>query len=274
MIDYHLHTRLCNHASGEVYEFIERALELGISEIAFTDHIPLPEDFDLEHRMTLSEMEIYQRWINDAKTRYPEIKIKLGIEADYYEGFEDYLSKFLSVYDFDLVIMAVHFIRHWPNGNWVFDYNFPDKSIKEIYTDYISIVKMGVCTGLFDIVGHVDMIKKTGESLLDKIPHEIADLLKLVKENEMAVEINTSGYRKPVNESYPGFDWLPELSRLEIPICTGSDAHKPDQVALHYDEVYKALKNANPLIFARFEKRHIISSSIEQLINKSRTAKI
>jgi len=177
MIDYHIHTRLCRHASGEVNEFVERALKLGISEIAFTDHIPLPENFDIEHRMAYKEMEIYQHWIDDAKIKYPDIKIKFGIEADYYEGFEEYLSKFLSAFDFDIVIMAVHFIRHWPRGNWVFDYNFPDKKTEDIYADYINTIQKGVRTGLFDVIGHVDMIKKAGESLLDKIPDDIENLL-------------------------------------------------------------------------------------------------
>ena len=76
MIDYHLHTRLCKHASGEVSEFIEHALNSGISEIAFTDHIPLPDNFDIEHRMTYNQMDIYQNWITHARTRFPDINIK------------------------------------------------------------------------------------------------------------------------------------------------------------------------------------------------------
>jgi histidinol-phosphatase (PHP family) len=265
MIDYHLHTPLCKHASGEVHEFIERALQLNISEIAFTDHIPLPENFDIDHRMTYDEMDLYQKWIEKARIKYPELKIKFGIEADYFEGFEEYLYKFLATFDFDLVIMAVHFIRHWPPGNWVFDYNFPDKLIAEVYIDYINAVKMGVRTGLFDIIGHVDMIKKSGDSLVKIIPHEIEDLLKIINKTGMAIEINTSGYRKSVHESYPGFDWLPELNRYSIPICTGSDAHKVEQIALQFNEVYKYLEDTQSLLFSRFDRRSMTQIHINQL---------
>jgi histidinol-phosphatase (PHP family) len=268
MIDYHMHTSLCKHASGEVYEFVERAITLGISKIAFTDHIPLPGNFDIAHRMKLSEMGLYQRWIRDVQCRYPEITIMFGIEADYYEGFEEYLSQFLSVFDLDIVIMSVHFVRHWPKGNWVFDYDFPDKKIEEIYTDYIDIIKKGVNTGLFDVIGHIDIIKRPGESLLKNIPQKITDLLNVVKNKDMAIEINTSGYRKSVAESYPGLDWLPVLSRFSIPICTGSDAHTPQQVGLNFKEVYKAFEKSDPLVFAQFQKRHMTIHNLEQ-INKA-----
>ena len=127
MIDNHIHTKLCKHAEGDVFEYVEKAIANGIKEIAFTDHIPLPENFDPAHRMQIKEIDIYSHWVMRAKEKYPEIKIRYGIEADYYEGYERFTEKFLTRYDFDIVIMSVHFIRHWPDGNWVFDYKLPDK---------------------------------------------------------------------------------------------------------------------------------------------------
>jgi len=76
MIDNHIHTKLCKHAEGEVFEYVEKALILGIKEIAFTDHIPLPDNFDLAHRMQFSEIDTYTRWVRRAKEKYPEIKIR------------------------------------------------------------------------------------------------------------------------------------------------------------------------------------------------------
>ena len=81
MIDNHMHTKLCKHAEGDLFEYVEKAILKGVSEIAFTDHIPLPDNFDLAHRMRLSEMEKYARWIQQAQKIYPEITIRYGIEA-------------------------------------------------------------------------------------------------------------------------------------------------------------------------------------------------
>ena len=45
--DYHMHTPLCHHATGEPTEYAARAVELGIPEIGFSEHSPMPrDDFD------------------------------------------------------------------------------------------------------------------------------------------------------------------------------------------------------------------------------------
>ena len=162
MIDYHNHTKLCKHADGEIDQYVEHAISIGISEIAFTDHMPLPDNFDIEHRMSEKEMDIYIEWINQVKLKYPEIKILFGIEVDYYEGFEKYTEQFLNNYDFDLVIMSVHFLKKWPEGNWVFNYDFPQKTFDDIYKEYLQTIIKGIKTGLFDVVGHLDLVKTPG----------------------------------------------------------------------------------------------------------------
>lgn len=255
MIDNHIHTKLCKHAEGEIFEYVEKAIDQGIKEVAFTDHIPLPDNFDLAHRMQLDEVDTYARWVVRAKEKYPEITIRHGIEADFYEGFENFIEKFLNLYDFDIVIMSVHFIRHWPRGNWVFDYHFPDKSKKEIYKDYLSTVVKGIETGLFDVLGHLDIIKSPGDSLIQLVPNEVIQLLQVVKKSDMAIEINTSGYRKKVGEPYPGFDWLPLIKDNSIPVTTGSDAHHPDQVGLQFKPVYHRLKEEGIKKLVFYEKR-------------------
>ena len=159
MIDYHNHTRLCKHAEGELNQYVERAILLGITEIAFTDHMPLPNEFDIAHRMSEKEMDIYSEWVIKAKSRYPEIKILFGIEADFYEGFEEYTEKYLNQYDFDLVIMSIHFMKNWPKGNWVFNYDFPNRSFEDIYIEYLQTIIKGLKTGLYDVVGHLDIVK-------------------------------------------------------------------------------------------------------------------
>jgi histidinol-phosphatase (PHP family) len=263
VIDNHIHTKLCKHAEGELFDYIEKAINLGIEEIAFTDHIPLPGNFDSVHRMKLNDIDIYTRWVMRAKANYPEITIRYGIEADFYEGFEDFTEKFLNQYDFDLVIMSVHFIRHWSKGNWVFDYHFPDKSKEEIFKDYLSTIVKGVKTGLFDVLGHPDIIKSPGDSLLQIIPNEVIQLLKIVKKSGMAVELNTSGYRKNVGEPYPGLDWLPVLRDYAVPLTTGSDAHHPSQVGLRFNSLYHKIKEQDIGYLVVYDKRRQIEQKIK-----------
>lgn len=257
-----MHTKLCKHAEGDLFEYVEKAILKGLSEIAFTDHIPLPGNFDLAHRMQLTDMEKYARWIQQAREIYPEITIRYGIEADYYEGLEKYTESFISRYDFDLVIMSVHFIHHWPEGNWVFEYDFPEKSKKEIYKDYLSTLKRGIETGLFDVLGHVDIIKSSNDSLLEIVPNDVEVLLETLKISDMSLEINTSGYRKKVGEPYPGFDWLTLIKEKSVSLSTGSDAHHPDQVGLKFEDLYQRLQKEGFNKLVTYDKREKIEIEI------------
>ena len=42
--DYHMHTRLCRHAVGDATDLAAQAVRLGISEIGFSEHNPMPRD--------------------------------------------------------------------------------------------------------------------------------------------------------------------------------------------------------------------------------------
>ncbi len=253
--DYHIHTKLCKHAEGEMEAYVERAIEKGLGEIAFTDHIPLPDQFDIAHRMELHELDWYLERISKLKKQYPEIIIKAGIEADYYEGFEPFLDKLLSSRPFDIVIMSVHFIKGWDNGNWAFKYDFPGKSIKQIYSEYLNAVMKGIKTGLFDVVGHLDLIKSSGHPLLETNIKEVEMILKLVNEMNMAVELNTSGLRKKIGEVYPNLSFLPLLDTNNIAVTMGSDAHKPEDTGFYFDEILVKLSEFRNIRFASFDKR-------------------
>ena len=263
MIDYHIHTKLCKHAEGEICSYVEEAIKLGLSEIAFTDHIPLPDNFDIAHRMSYKELNVYAGWIEQMRSLYPEITIRFGIEADYYQGFEDFIEKILVSYNFDIVIMSVHFLHHWPEGNWVFDYNFPDKTREEIYTDYLKTIIQGINTGLFDVVGHVDIIKVSGYSFTKLIPDKVEILLKSILKNDMSMEINTSGFRKSEKESYPGYDWLKMIKKHQVPLTIGSDAHSPNQIGLNFSHVYQRLQAEGIRTLSRYSNRKRSNISLE-----------
>ena len=241
--DYHIHTKRCKHAIGEMREYVEKAIQIHIPEIAFTDHIPLPDDFDIAHRMSCDELEDYLNDIEKLRNDFPEIKIHTGIEADYYDGFEEFLYQTFKRFNFDVTIMSVHFIKGWPKNNWVFSYHFPNRPIQEIYFDYLQSLKKGIHTGLFNIVGHLDLIKDEDFTLLDTNKSDLLDVLQCVKNQSMAVEINTSGLRKEINETYPNLNILPFLEKYDIPITFGSDAHKPEQVGYQFENVEKRLLN-------------------------------
>lgn len=255
--DYHIHTRLCKHATGEMEEYVQQAVERGLMEIAFADHNPLPDMFDIAHRMAFDELESYIREIERLQKTYPQINIKCGLEADFYDGFEESLYQMLRRFDFDLIILSVHFINGWPKNNWAFSYYFPDKSLKEIYADYLQAILRGINTGLFNIIGHLDLIKSPDEPVLRHNREDVLTILRAAKEKKMALELNTSGLRKDIGEIYPNLEILPLVAAEKIPITFGSDAHNPQQVGFYFHELEKKLRAFPEIQLAGFERRKI-----------------
>jgi len=256
MIDYHNHTKLCKHAEGELYQYVEKAIAMGITEMAFTDHMPLPNNFDIAHRMSEKEMDMYAEWVNQAQSNYPEIKILFGIEADYYEGFEEYTEKYLNQYDFDIIIMSIHFMKNWSQGNWVFHYNFPNRSFEDIYTEYLQSITNGLKTGLYDVVGHLDIVKTPGQSMTQLVPDKLSKVLQEIKRQKMVLEINSSGFRKKVAEPYPELEMLDMIRENDVAICVGSDSHSPGQVGLKFEEIYEVLKQKGFKALTHLKKRN------------------
>ncbi len=255
MFDYHLHTHLCGHAQGKVSDYAAQAVRLGYREICFTDHIPLPNDYDSFHRMAMGEIDLYLDEIERAREMYPEINILTGIEADYIEGFEEFTTDFLARYPFDLVLMSVHFVSGWPEGDWVFNYHFPEKSLKQIYREYFLSMIQGIKTGLYDVVAHIDLIKIPGNPVLETNRDDIDSVLTAVKKAGMAIEINTSGLHKSIAEPYPALDLARMIVQAQIPVTIGSDAHSPEQVGFRFDVVSEFLAAHPSAQLARYRRR-------------------
>src|SRR6516225_4425343 len=105
MRDYHIHTPLCHHATGEPEEYIAAARRIGLDEIGFADHNPMPESFD-NWRMSIEELPRYIEMIE--RVRSGDITVRLGLECDYIAGQEQWLEEVAGKADWDYLIGSVH----------------------------------------------------------------------------------------------------------------------------------------------------------------------
>jgi len=264
MHDYHIHTSLCKHAEGDINDYIESAMDKGITEICFTDHIPLPDGFDSEHRMSQKEFRIYLDKLETARLKYRQMTILTGIEADYIEGYENYLRDFLSNYTFDLVILSVHFIKKWTDKQWVFSYEYTDRTLMGQYKDYFDVLVKGIQTGLFDVVGHLDIIKRPNRPVLRSNSREVERVLNAVAKAGMCIELNTSGLRKHVKQLYPHMDIVEMAVEKGIPLVLASDAHRPDEVGDFFDDVLNELFQYPNLKLAQYRGRTYTTRTMGQ----------
>lgn len=257
MIDYHIHTKLCGHAIGEAEEYVQYAISRGVKEMGFSDHMPTVVDRGAGLAMSSNELPIYIDTVLTLQSKYPEINIKLGIEADYFPGYEDRLREIIERYTFDYVIGSVHFIDEWGFDNINQIDQWREKDIDRVYRSYYELLRQSADSGLFDIVGHSDLVKKFGQRPTEDMTDEIEYTAQVFSKHKLVCEVNTSGLRMPVSEIYPSLRILKIYKKYDIPIIFGSDAHKPDEVARDYHSAYKMAAEAGydeEAIFCKMEK--------------------
>lgn len=227
-IDLHNHTALCNHAEGSISEYVEAAICAGIDVFGFSDHAPM--DFDPKYRMKFDEMLLYRAMVMEAKATYAQkIEVLLGYEVDYLPGHMD--PRVLDA-EVDYLIGSVHFIDEWGFDNPEFIGQYEHKEIDVIWQRYFEQVAAMAGSGLFDIAGHLDLIKVFKFMPKGDIAAIASKALDAMADMKMVLEINVAGYRKPVTEAYPSMQLLCAAHARNIPITFGSDAHAPTQVGL------------------------------------------
>ncbi len=250
-IDLHNHTTLCNHAEGSIEQYIDKAIISGTKYFGFSDHAPM--DFDKKYRMNFNQMEVYEKSILDAKKKYSDkIEILLGYEVDWVKGHVD--KKILDA-KVDYLIGSVHFIDGWGFDNPEFIGNYKTKDLDEIWQKYFNAIEEMAQSRFFDIVGHVDLIKVFKYMPKKDITEIAKDAFKAIKKADMVLELNVAGWRKPIKEPYPSTSLLRLAFELEIPITFGSDAHKPEQVALFSQEITALAKDIGYKQCAIFRNR-------------------
>lgn len=236
-----MHTWLCRHADGRLEEYAEGALTRGISEICFTPHVPFPgyrtEFFTDRLRMDIKEFPQFEEAILRVRRRFPELTVLMGVEAEWEDGVEEFLSGFLSDHDFDFVLMSAHFVSVWPDDEWVFDFDPAAMPLRRRYRDYFQALARGIKSGLFDGIAHVDLIKQPGHPVLETNRRDVEEVLRLCRDRGMSLEFNTSGLRKEIGEPYPAWDIMDIALDMRVPVTIGSDAHKPEQVGLAFTEL-------------------------------------
>ncbi|RBQ26157.1 MULTISPECIES: histidinol-phosphatase HisJ [Arcobacteraceae] len=235
-VDLHNHTILCNHATGTVFEYVEKAIELGIDEYGFSCHAPM--NYDPKYRMSLSQKDIYERWIKEAKEFYKDkIKVLFAYEVDFLDG---YLLDDIINAKVDYLIGSVHFLKNkddmWGFDNPEFIGVYQSKDIDSIWQEYFDAIEAMAKTKFFDVVGHLDLIKVFKFLPKKDIRILAQNALKAIKKSNMIIEINPAGLRKPIGETYPSKDLLEIAFELGIDITFGSDAHNIQHIGFGYEE--------------------------------------
>jgi len=257
--DYHTHTPRCKHAIGSVRDYALIAVKMGLKEIGLSDHAPMPADFDHSWRMHRNELEDYQQEIEQVRNEFAAaLTIRTGIEVDYYPGTESYIREMIGSYDWDYIIGSVHYIGQWGFDNEAEIDGWQNRDIEQTYCAYFELLADSACSGLFDIIGHPDLVKKFGHRPplgSRKVRDAEESMLQAVKQSDCALEISSAGLRKPVGEVYPHARIIVRAAELKIPFSFGSDAHAPGEVGHGMDLCLRMLQTCGVNRICCFKQR-------------------
>jgi histidinol-phosphatase (PHP family) len=250
--DYHTHTGRCGHASGDPALYVAAAREQRLIGIGIADHLPLLPDPDPELSMGVCDLGDYVAEVQALKAIHPGY-VLLGVEADYRPHTVGEVRSLLEDHPFDYVIGSVHHL-----GTWGFDDprqidEYEDRDIDEVWIEYFQLVGDAAESGLFTIMGHLDLVKKFGYRPTRTLAIELDHLVDRIARAGVLVEINTAGLHRPVGEAYPTLDILRRLYTAGARITFGSDAHRPDQVGRDFGHAVELAQAAGYDSFARLE---------------------
>lgn len=254
--DLHLHSKLCGHATGELHDYVEQAIALGLEAVGFSFHLPVAIPHEGKVNVTRDELDALAAEVERLQGAYgADIPVLFGGEADFLPGSEDEIAALLDAYPFDHVIGSVHFI-----GEWAFDHPaevaaYEGWDRRALYERYFALVCESARSGLFDIVGHVDLVKKFGHRLEGDWSDLLDEVCGVVRACGLCVEINTAGFDKPVGEQYASEAFVRRLAEVGVPICFGSDAHAPEQVGRYFERAVALARSAGCAAYAWFDGR-------------------
>ena len=223
--DYHTHPqghRVQRYTQELLQPWADSARKLGLIDIAFTDHDRYHAGIDFDE-------------IDQLRERNPDLRIRAGIELDndpiHSAAGRNWIEKHWDKLDF--VLGSVHFLDR---PDQMFDSvpdgaaQFEGRDIDAVYADYFRRVREIAATGLVDCLAHLDLIKIHGHRLSGEIGSLINETLDLIRARDLAIELSTAGWRKPVNELYPSDSIIVLAMNKNISFTTASDAHSHAQL--------------------------------------------
>jgi histidinol-phosphatase (PHP family) len=219
-----------------------------------------PEPFD-DWRMREAEMPDYFRWIERARAQAGgRLALRAGMECDWLPGCEPWIEQLAARHDWDFLIGSVHYLADATLGTWDFDNpkwlkRWETLDVAALWTDYWQAYAAMARSGLFDVLGHPDLVKKFGPVPGGDLARYYEPVIDAVAASGCVIELNTAGWHKPCAECYPAPRFLELACAAGIPLVISSDAHEPNHLGRDFAKAVAVARAAGYTQTVLFDKR-------------------
>lgn len=219
--NFHTHTWRCGHASGTEREYIDVAVENGITEMGFSDHAPWIDPTLCAERnyvVPFAMVADYKETVTALAAEYRErLTVRFGFEAEYDPVFPEDIVRLGAEY----LILGQHFIKT-PSGKYV---HVAQKDLDHLLPVYVDSVIGGMESGAYTYVAHPDVFHFTDD---DTAPYvtEMTRLCEASLATGIPLEVNFLGIRQ--GRYYPNPLFWEIAGRVGAPVTFGFDAHEVD----------------------------------------------
>lgn len=234
--DYHMHSNFSPDCEVPMEAMCQRAIEVGIPEIGFTEHYDL-----IPGEVTRDWFRPAPWWeeLKRCRQRFAnQLTIRAGIEIGEPHRFQAESKAMLAAWPFDYALGSLH----WVGNESVFDRTYfskrkPDEAWQLFYEELERMTRIGG----FDILSHFDVPVRVGFDVYgsyDPARYEewIRPALRNCIENGIALDLNTAAFRRTANQLTPGkliLSWYAEMGGERVTL--GSDAHRPVNIGMKLD---------------------------------------
>ena len=258
--NYHTHTFLCHHASGEPIDYVKQAELDGCTELGFSDHCPYPENFNdvwQEVRMSVSDIPHYVEMVQKAKG-VASFPVHWGFECEWDAEYESwYRDELKGKYGAEYLVLGSHWVR---SGDSHLGTNRITLAELHSYTDQTIC---GMKSGLFAFLAHPDLFMSKYKEWNSEVQSCFKAILDAAVALDIPLEINGLGCSRTPNETsrgmrfqYPYVEFWEMAAETDVRVICNSDAHDPHDVIMN---AWKARDFASRFGIKPIEKLDIFS---------------
>ncbi len=257
-MDFHTHCNYSPDSDTPMEEMIIAAIEKGITDLAFTDHVDIDADLDAYPQDWDFDRDVFEKDIMKMKEKYRErISIYHGLEVGIQPHLTQKNTEIVKANDYDFVIASLHSVERRDLYHKRFFENHTDKEAVQIYyTEFENSLRD---FKTYSVIGHLDLYLRYKPELKNVEPKHYDDIVhaifKRIIEEGKGIELNAGGFRYGINQNNPGIQLLKMYKEMHGEIITlGSDAHNPRYLGYYYEENCELLKQVGFRYITTFNK--------------------